>query len=107
MKQNKKWTLDVGVNPVENGGNIKAYASVNIDGAFAIKNLRIIESSKGLFVAMPSVKKHKGGYDEIFFPITKESRVALNDAVIAAYELKLNMADNHTQEKKDTPELSM
>lgn len=56
---------------------------------------------------MPSVKKHKGGYDEIFFPITKESRVALNDAVIAAYELKLNMADNHTQEKKDTPELSM
>lgn len=60
MKQNKKWTLDVRVNPVENGGNIKAYASVNIDGAFAIKNLRIIESSKGLFCGNAQCEKTQG-----------------------------------------------
>ncbi|WP_313527834.1 SpoVG family protein [Anaerotignum sp.] len=107
MKQNNNLNLDVRVNTIENGGNVKAYASVNIGGAFAIKNLRIIEGSKGLFVAMPSVKNHKGEYDDIFFPITKESRAALNDAVIAAYEQKLEMADNHTQEQKDAPELSM
>lgn len=107
MKQNNNLNLDVRVNTIENGGNVKAYASVNIGGAYAIKNLRIIEGNKGLFVAMPSVKNHKGEYDDIFFPITKESRTALNDAVIAAYEQKLEMSDNHTQEQKDAPELSM
>lgn len=107
MKQNNNLNLDVRVNTIENGGNVKAYASVNIGGAYAIKNLRIIEGSKGIFVAMPSVKNQKGEYDDIFFPITKESRTALNDSVIAAYEQKLEMADNHTQEQKDAPELSM
>ncbi|MDA3731406.1 SpoVG family protein [Niameybacter massiliensis] len=107
MKQNNNLNFDVRVNTIENGGNVKAYASVNIGGAYAIKNLRIIEGSKGIFVAMPSVKNHKGEYDDIFFPITKESRTALNDSVIAAYEKKLEMSDNHTQEQKDAPELSM
>lgn len=107
MKKNSNLNLDVRVHPTPNGGNLKAYASVNIGSAFAVKNLRIIEGSKGLFVAMPSVKNHKGEYDDIFFPITTESREALNKAVITAYEQKLEMADNHTQEQKDTPDLSM
>ena len=98
MKQNNNLNFDVRVNTIENGGNVKAYA---------IKNLRIIEGSKVIFVAMPSVKNHKGEYDDIFFPITKESRTALNDSAIAAYEKKLEMSDNHTQEQKDAPELSM
>ncbi len=60
---------DVRVNPTQSGDKVKAYASVNIGGAFAIKNIRIIiKGSKGLFVAMPSVKNHKGEYDDIFFP---------------------------------------
>ena len=107
MEQNNNLKLDVRVTPIENGGNVKAYASVNIGGAFAVKNLRIIEDSNGLFVAMPSVKNHKGEYDDIFFPITKESRAALNDAVITAYEQRLEMTDSHEQEQSSGPELSM
>ncbi len=33
--------------------NLKAVASVNIGGAFAVHGIRIIESQKGMFVAMP------------------------------------------------------
>lgn len=95
--------LDVRVNPINNGGKVKAYASVNIDEAFAIKNLRIVEGSKGLFVAMPSVKNHKGEYEDIFFPVSKESRQMLNDAVISAYEQKLEM----TQAPAHEPTMSM
>ena len=107
MEQNSNLKLDVRVTPIENGGNVKAYASVNIGSAFAVKNLRSVEGSKGLFVAMPSVKNHKGEYDDIFFPITKESRAALNSAVLTAYEQKLEMAEAHTQEQTSAPEMSM
>lgn len=107
MKKNNNFQLDVRVTLIKNGGNVKAYASVNIGSAFAVKNLRIIEGNKGLFVAMPSVKNHKGEYDEIFFPISKESRAALNNAVITAYEQKLEMAQSQQQEQKNEPVMSM
>lgn len=35
---------------------LKAYAAVTFDNAFVVRNIKIIESSKGLFVAMPSRK---------------------------------------------------
>lgn len=107
MKQNDNLKLTVRVTIIENGGKVKGYASVNIGDAFAVKNIRIIEGNKGLFVAMPSIKNHKGEYEDIFFPVSSESRAALNDAVIVAYEQKLKMADSHQQEQKDEPVMSM
>lgn len=107
MKQNNNFELDVRVTPIKNGGNVKAYASVNIGSAFAVKNLRIIEGNKGLFVVMPSVKNHKGEYEDIFFPISKESRATLNTAVISAYEQKLEMAETTEQEQSSEPVISM
>ena len=35
---------------------LKAYAAVTFDSAFVVRNIKIIEGSKGLFVAMPSRK---------------------------------------------------
>ena len=107
MKQNNNFELDVRVTPIKNGGNVKAYASVNIGSAFAVKNLRIIEGNKGLFVAMHRVKNHKGEYEDIFFPISKESRATLNTAVISAYEQKLEMAETTEQEQSSEPVMSM
>lgn len=33
---------------------LKAYATITIDNAFVVRNLKVIEGTKGLFVAMPS-----------------------------------------------------
>lgn len=33
---------------------LKAYATITFDNAFVVRNLKVIEGSKGLFVAMPS-----------------------------------------------------
>lgn len=40
------------------GGNrkLKAYATVTFDNCFVVRDMRIIEGKKGLFVAMPSRK---------------------------------------------------
>lgn len=35
---------------------LKAYATITIDNAFVVRNIKIIEGTKGLFVAMPSRK---------------------------------------------------
>ena len=35
---------------------LKAYATITIDNAFVVRNIKIIEGGKGLFVAMPSRK---------------------------------------------------
>jgi stage V sporulation protein G len=35
---------------------LKAYAAVTFDSVFVVRNIKIIEGSKGLFVAMPSRK---------------------------------------------------
>ena len=35
---------------------LKAYATITFDNAFVVRDIKIIEGSKGLFVAMPSAK---------------------------------------------------
>ena len=35
---------------------LKAYATITIDNSFVVRNVKVIEGNKGLFVAMPSRK---------------------------------------------------
>ncbi|MCG9969209.1 SpoVG family protein [Pelotomaculum terephthalicicum JT] len=83
--------VDVKIGSIRPEGSVRAIASVNLNGCFAIRNVKIMDSSKGLFAAMPSYKVGNGEYKGICFPITKEFRRQLNDAVIDAYRQALNM----------------
>lgn len=73
--------------------SVRAIASANIGGAFAIHGIKVIDSQKGLFVSMPqsSYQDRDGNtkYSDIFHPITAEARTGLKDAVLDAYETKL------------------
>lgn len=76
--------------PVKSGnGSTKAYASINLDGVFAVSDIRVIEGKKGLFISFPNRKgKDKDGnekYYDIAFPTTAELRKEISDAVIAKY----------------------
>ena len=86
------------------GSKVKAFASANIGGAFAIHGLRVVDGEKGLFVAMPSTSSQKDGkteYQETFHPVSGDARKALNDAVLEAYEQKL------TEEQTEDASMSM
>ncbi len=77
--------------------NVKAYASVNIGGAFAVHGIKVIDSVKGIFISMPQSSYKKDGkmqYSEICHPITAEARNELIDKVTEAYEAKLNEEQN-------------
>ena len=75
---------------------VKAIASVNIGGAFAIHGLRVIDSQKGLFVQMPQNSFQKDGkteYSDIFHPITADARTELNSKVLeAARDMGMNIS---------------
>ena len=86
------------------GSKVKAFASANIGGAFAIHGLRVVDGEKGLFVAMPSTSYQKDGkteYQETFHPVSGDARKALNDAVLEAYEQKL------TEEQTEDASMNM
>lgn len=80
------------------GSKVKAIASANIGGEFAIHGIKVIDSEKGLFVQMPQSSHEKDGkriYSDIFHPITADSRNELNNAILFAYEQQLHMQEDN------------
>lgn len=80
-------------------GKTKGFASLTIDGAFAVHSISIIEGSNGLFASMPHVRDAKGENRDIFHPVTKEAREALQGAILSEYAVAL---DAMVTEKEST-----
>ena len=66
--------------------NLKAIASLTIDGCIAIHELKVIETDH-LFVAMPSRKDEAGNYHDIVHPINESARNLIESAVLGAYKI--------------------
>lgn len=77
---------DVRVKKIEGQTRLKGIASFTIDDAFAIHELRIIEGTNGLFVAMPSRQVADGSYKDIAHPINAETRAQIEKLVLEAYD---------------------
>lgn len=93
-------------------GKTKAFASATIGGAFAIHGIRVIDSEKGIFIAMPQESYTKNGekkYTDTFHAITSEARTALIEAVDTAYAQKLEELEEQGQqeEAEEAPEQGM
>ena len=87
---------------------VKAIASANIGGAFAIHGIRVIDSQKGLFVQMPQNSFQKDGkteYSDIFHPVTDEARSELNSKVLEAYEQKLDEVESENEDLDECEDL--
>lgn len=67
------------------GGKLKAYATMVIDNSFIIRDLKVIQSDKGLFVSMPSRRKQDGSFKDIAHPLNQETRQDIEDAIINEY----------------------
>ena len=76
---------DVRVRILSTNNRLKGVASITIDDAFAVHELRIIEGREGLFVAMPSRKVSDGEFRDVAHPINLEAREELEKLVLAKY----------------------
>lgn len=82
------------IDRIVNKGNVKAIASVSLDGMFVVKNLKVMDGKKGMFISMPqeSYPDRDGNtrYSNTFFALTNSARMLLQETVLDAYKLLLD-----------------
>ncbi len=76
---------DVRVKKIASQNKMKAVASITIDEVFVIHDIKVLESEKGLFIAMPSRKIPNGEFKDIAHPLNTETREMLQKAIIDKY----------------------
>lgn len=77
---------EVKVFPAKDGGRLKAYATIIFDDCFIIRDLKVIEGHKKLFVSMPSRKRKDGTFRDIVHPLNTGMRSDIEQRVINEYE---------------------
>ena len=78
---------DVRVRPMDTAdSNMKAVASITIDGEFVVHDIKVIQGNDKLFIAMPSKKDGNGDFKDIAHPINTATRTKIQDAVLTKYE---------------------
>ncbi len=87
---------------------MKAIVSITFDNAFVVHDVKVIEGSNGLFIAMPSRRTQEGDFKDIVHPINSEFREELSRAVLEKYQSALvdYMADetHHEEVKSVAPQ---
>lgn len=76
---------DVRVRKMAKDGKMKAIVSVTFENEFVVHDIKIIESEKGLFIAMPSRKSADGEYRDIAHPISSKTREFMQEAILQKY----------------------
>ena len=86
--------LKARIDRMVNSGNVKAIASVSLDGMFVVKNLKVMDGKKGLFVSMPQEsypgKDGQKKYSNTFFALTNSAKMELQKVVLDAYQQHLD-----------------
>lgn len=79
---------DIRIRLIKKESKLKAVASIIIDNAFAIHDIKIIENNKEYFVSMPSRKTSEGDYKDIAHPINSETRNMVCDLILKEFYKK-------------------
>ncbi|RXG65825.1 septation protein SpoVG [Candidatus Atribacteria bacterium 1244-E10-H5-B2] len=91
---------DVRLRKIETEGKLRAYVSVTFDDSFVVHDLRVIDGTKGMFVAMPSKRLPNGDHKDIAHPINTEIREKIQNAVLDVYNRELEEAPQVKVEAK-------
>ena len=80
---------DVKVRKINQEGKMRGIVSVTFDNAFVVHDIKVIEASGKLFVAMPSRRTADGEYKDVAHPINAETREKLHKRVLEEYNEEL------------------
>ncbi|MCX5924725.1 MAG: septation regulator SpoVG [Candidatus Dependentiae bacterium] len=85
---------EIKVFPTRDGGRLKAYATVVFDNCFIIRDLKVIEGQKGLFVSMPSRKRKDGSFRDIVHPLNVEMRTKIEQGIIEEFDRVIKLGED-------------
>ena len=74
------------IHRIDGEGNLKAFVDIALDECLLLKGLRVVEGRSGLFVSMPREKGRDNRWYETVHPMDKETKDALTEVVLGAYE---------------------
>lgn len=81
-----------------NEGKLKAYATMVFDNCFIVRDMKIIQSDKGLFVSMPSRRKKDGSFKDIVHPLNADTRKLIEERVIEEYNKSAGSSEVSTED---------
>ena len=76
---------DVRIKKIDSQSAVRAIASITIDDCFVVKELKVIEGSNGMFVAMPRRSTPNGDMVDVAHPLNSETRAKIEEIVHKAY----------------------
>ena len=95
---------EVRLNLIKTDNAVKAIGSFALDGAFAVRGVRVMEDKNGHnFVAFPSREKADGSYEDLAFPLSKELYAHITGAIIDEYKAQV---EKQSQEQNQAQEAS-
>jgi stage V sporulation protein G len=84
---------EVKVYPVFDNDKLKGYATIIFDDCFVVRDLKVIQGTNGMFVAMPSKKTKDGSYRDTAHPLNNETRDMIEQAVLGEYGREASALD--------------
>jgi stage V sporulation protein G len=86
-----------------NEEKLKAYVTIVMDNCFAVRDLKVISGSTGLFVAMPAKRRKDGSFKDIAHPLNQETRTQMERLILSAYSAEVGREGMHalTAEEAD------
>ena len=72
---------------------LKAFATIVFDACFVIRDLKVIQGNKGLFVAMPSKRCKDGTFKDMAHPLNSETRNLIEEKVLGEYNRVLESGE--------------
>lgn len=89
---------DIRIRRTYEEGKLKALVSVTIDHDLAVHDIKVIEGSERLFVAMPSRKDDNGVFRDIVHPITMDGRRTLEGLILEEYHKYLSHQQAYSED---------
>jgi stage V sporulation protein G len=91
---------EIKIYPVQESGRLKAYATMVFDDCFIVRDLKVIEGDKGLFISMPS-RRRKDGFRDIVHPLNADTRTKIENKIIEEYTRVAASSDFHAVHEED------
>jgi len=76
---------EIRVFPV-NEDKLKAYVTITLDHCFVVRDLKVIQGTTGLFVAMPAKRRKDGTFKDIAHPLNAETRERMERVILDEYD---------------------
>ena len=80
---------DIRIRQMTNDAKMRAVVSVTFDNCFVVHDIKIIEGTDKLFIAMPSRKTPDNEFKDIAHPINPEMREELSRLILEKYHSTL------------------